>query len=182
MPSSVWNGTGIESMNFSVAFEHFGQDRDKAWRYINKNLAQILHFAENPVDSLRDGICMTFGDDGYAELSPSRKKDRRLERIRSMASCVYGDILRHSRPWYRNPIWHVHHWEVKIPLFDRFNRWAFSRCCKCGGRFKWGESPTTDQWDNDGPKFLRGERNVYHSRGACSGYISGRCDQPHTHP
>lgn len=46
-----------------------------------------------------------------------------------------------SRPWYRHPRWHVHHWEIQVRPLNQLRRWLFSRCCVCGGRFRWGEAP-----------------------------------------
>lgn len=78
-----------------------------AERWMRDNLYDIMFFAENPIDSLREGIVGTFGDGG------DRSRDRE-SRIDSYASCVYGWILRDQRPWYRHPRWHFHHWDITI--------------------------------------------------------------------
>ncbi|WP_298800147.1 hypothetical protein [uncultured Devosia sp.] len=83
--------------------------------------------------------------------------------VRIVAACLH----RRFKPWWRHPRWHVHHWTVQIHLWQTFRRWALSRCCKCGGRFAWGESPTSDCWDTPPLKFLQGEKHVYHGR--CGG-------------
>lgn len=163
---------------FEAAYEFFEHDRNKAWKYISKNLAKILLFAANTTDSLYDGFTMKFGGDGYTKATPEKRKRLREERIRSTASCIYAYILRDNQKWWQHPRWHVHHWQIQIPLWQRFNRWAFTRCCRCGGRFHWGESPCTDQWHNEGPRFLRGEKNVYHSRPPCGGCVAGATPKP----
>lgn len=175
--------TGLPMMSVSsivlniysqVTYVMMGHER--ARKYMQDNIASILLFAENPTDSLRDSICLTFGDDGYEKLSDKARTRRRAERIHSIASIVYADVLRKTRPWWKHPKWHVHHWQFQFPLIDTFNRWMFSRCCKCGGRFAWGESVTTDIWDNPGPKFFQGERGVYHTHPPCGHMHAGTSD------
>lgn len=73
-------------------------------------------------------------------------------------------LLADRRPWWRHPRWHVHHWRIWIHPLQMFKRWAFSRCAKCGGRFGWGESPTSHQWHGTGPLWFRSERGAMHSR------------------
>lgn len=83
------------------------------------------------------------------------------ERFAWIIARVYLKLL---RPWYRHPRWHFWHWKVTIEPLQQFKRWAFSRCCTCGGRFAYGEAPTTDQWYGKGPRWFRGEASVYHGR------------------
>lgn len=47
---------------------------------------------------------------------------------------------RRERHWWQHPQWHIHHWRLQIHPWGTFYRWAFVRCEKCGGRFKWGAS------------------------------------------
>jgi hypothetical protein len=128
----------------TAANAHFACGGRTNWKhsrkFMQKHLFDILFFAENPADSLFDSITRKF------EIGCQEKHDARAReaRIRSMAACVYGWILRTERPWYRHPRWHVHHWRLQIPLWQTFYRWAFERCCKCGGRFGWGESVVGD--------------------------------------
>lgn len=140
---------------FVAALEMFGA-RENAVRFMEKNLFDILFFAENPVDSLHSSITMKYGF------------EEREVRIRGIASCVYAYILRGQRPWWKHPKWHFWHWRVKCEPVTRFKRWAFSRCCRCSKRFKWGESPTTNNWNGSGPRWFRSEDGIYHS-GDCSG-------------
>lgn len=78
--------------------------------------------------------------------------------------------LRLIRPWWRHPRWHFWHWKINVEPLLAFKRWAFTRCCVCGGRFGYGESPTTSNWHSEGPRWFRGESDVYHGR--CGG-VSG---------
>lgn len=162
-PAPVMSTHGIVlNLFFLAAIEHFdagrekwGKSRNKAMRFLQSNLASILLFAENPTDSMHDGIMGTFGrDQGY---------NARDEWIRDTAACVYGWILREERPWYRHPRWHFWHWKVNIHAVLNFKRWAFSRCQKCGKGFAWGYAPVSTCWDSEGPKWFRSEKYVEHS-------------------
>lgn len=127
----------VLNLFFLAAGVHFESDGRTNWRkarkFMQKNLFEIMLFAENPTDSLRDEIVRKWGTDS-----------KRADRIESVATCIYGWILRNTRPWYRHPRWHVRHWRVQIHIWQQFHRWAFERCGKCGGRFHWGEVPCGD--------------------------------------
>lgn len=140
------SGAGMPNMSvsaivlnlfFLAANEHFNSNGLTNWRktrrWMQKNLFDILLFAENPTDSLRDSIVRKWGTDTSRE-----------ERISSMAATIYGWILRETRPWYRHPRWHVHHWRLQVPFLKELWRSLFRRCDKCGGRFKWNESVCGD--------------------------------------
>lgn len=159
------DGAGMPNMGVSAialnlfmvaALVYFGNDGD-AWkparRFCQKHLLDILWFAENPTDSLRDSIVQKFGTD-----------ERRDARIRGMAACIYGWILRKEQPWWKHPRWHIHHWKFQIHPLQDFKRWAFSRCATCGRGFKWGESVVSGQWDNTGPLWMRSEKHIHHDR------------------
>jgi hypothetical protein len=128
---------------FLAALEHF-DSRDKASRFCQAHLFDILHFAENPVDSLFDGITRKF-EIGCGEKHTPTKRE---ERIRSMAACIYSWILRADRPWYRHPRWHIRHWRFQIHPWQAFRHAWLDRCCRCGKGFKWGESAITN-WDGN---------------------------------
>lgn len=121
---------------FLAALEHLGSRR-KASRFLQHHLYEILLFAENPTDSLRDSIIRKWGSDGARE-----------ERIRAMASCVYGWILRETRPWYRHPRWHIRHWRFQIHAWQWLRRGLFDRCCRCGRGFKFGHT-AIGSWSGD---------------------------------
>ena len=69
-----------------------------------------------------------------------------------------------NRKWYQHPRWHIHHWQINLIPIRRFKRWAFTRCSTCGERFKYGESPISSCWNNDGPRWFRGEPYMQHSK------------------
>lgn len=145
----------VLNLFFIAAIEHFKVDGTSNWKkarkWMQRNLFDILIFAENPSDSLRDSIIRKWGND-----------TKREDRIRQIASCIYAWILRETRPWYRHPRWHVHHWRLQIHFTQNLKRWLFSRCAGCGKGFKWGYSVCTNQWDNPGPQWFKSERGVYH--------------------
>lgn len=122
----------------------------KARNYIQKHLADILLFAENPTDSLFDSITRKF-EEGCKEEYTKEKRD---ERIKRMASIIYSYIERDLRPWYKHPKWHVHHWKIDVIPFCKLKRFIFARCCYCNKRFAWNES-VIGNWNGD---------KVWHSR------------------
>jgi hypothetical protein len=146
------------------------QKRGHAWKsaraFMQRNLYDILHFAENGMDSLHSGIHQVYG----------LSEDKREERLASMAGCVYAWILRAERPWYRHPRWHVWHWKIQVHPTQAFKRWAFSKCAGCGRGFAWGYAPTTYQWDSDGPRWFVSEQGVYHSECSGSGVAAAALD------
>lgn len=159
---------GIVLNLFFVAInEHFKTDGRTNWkkarRWMQANLFDIMFFAENPVDSLFDGLTRKF-EIGCGE---NHTPERRQERIQRMAECIYGWILREEQRWWQHPRWHIHHWKLNIHFTARLKRWLFSRCCKCGQRFAYGESPVTNNWNSRGPRWFSGETDIYH--GNCSG-------------
>lgn len=156
----------VLNLFYLAAGAYFSNDGHRNWKksrkWMQKNLFEILMFAENPVDSLHDGITQKFGDDTIGQ-TEARVKHLRDERIRNMASCIYGWILRSEQKWWQHPRWHVQHWEVQIHFLRDLKRFLFSRCCKCGRGFSWGHSVCTDSWNRTGPQWFRSEKNVYHS-------------------
>lgn len=94
---------------FLAAYEHFGS-RDRAMRFMRRQLCEILIFAENPFDSACQGWLHRYGVD---------ERETREERIHKAAVMIYGWILRESRPWYRHPRWHVGHWRLTVRWFPK---------------------------------------------------------------
>lgn len=145
---------------FLAANEHFKCDGQSNWKksraFMRRNLYDIMMFAENPTDSLRDSITRKFGTD-----------TKRQDRIENMAAIIYGWILRAEQKWWQHPRWHVHHWKLNFGPTQNLKRWLFSRCNKCGGKFKFGESPCTNSWDSHGPRWFFSEPDIYHME--CSG-------------
>lgn len=160
----------VLNLFYWAAMEHFRSDGHTKWhksrRWMQRNLFDILHFAENPVDSLHESLTRKFAI-GCGEPYDA---DAREQMIRETASVVYGWILRSCRPWHRHPRWHFWHWEIQIPAMQSLKRMLFSRCATCGGRFKFGESVVTNTWDNTGPLWFRSERDIHHDR--CSGCVT----------
>lgn len=73
----------------------------------------------------------------------------------------------HETPWRdRFFPWRMHfwHWKIQFQPVLSFKRWAFSRCSKCGGRFRYGESPVSGSWYGVGPRWFRSEENTWHMR------------------
>ena len=156
----------VLNLFFLAACEHFNCNGHTNWRkarqWMQRNLFDIMLFAENPTDSLYDGLMRKFEIGCGEQYTP----EARAERINNLASCIYTWILRHERPWWKHPRWHFWHWKIQITFFQNLKRFIWSRCELCGGRFKWGESPVSSQWDSDGPRWFRGERSIRHS--ACA--------------
>jgi hypothetical protein len=72
-----------------------------------------------------------------------------------------------SRPWWRHPRWHIHHWQIQVHFILVLKRWLFSRCCECGGRFTWREAAgqvVSDQWNGPGPGWFKNAEKVRHFR------------------
>lgn len=156
----------VLNLIFIAAAEHFksygNTNWDRARKFMQEHLFRILILAENPTDSLHDSITRTFGGD-----------TKREDRIRQMAEIAYGWVLRETRPWYRKPRWHIRHWKIQCHPIQSLKRSLFTRCSKCGGWFKFGESCVSNQWDSDGPEWFKSERGVMHDK--CAG-VGGPCD------
>jgi len=90
--------------------------------FMRKHLHEIMHFAENPVDSLHNAIKMFYG------------VESKEERINHFVTVVLSDIMRKLRPWYKHPRWHIHHWKIQFHPWERIKRRYWDKCCKCGKR------------------------------------------------
>lgn len=115
-----------------AAYIHFGQDHRKAKRFMDRNLYEIIYFAENATDSMYNAIVGTYGF------------GKRDDRIGNAASVVYGYILRADQKWWQHPRWHFWHWQVKIEPLSKLWRYLTRRCSKCGRGFRWDEYPISD--------------------------------------
>lgn len=126
-----------------------------------------LELAHNSVDNFRSSLCFLSGyhSNWYREGVPNTVEEDRYWREEQAARffrAIMGYILRERRFWFQHPKWHIHHWKLQFHLAQTFKRWAFSRCCKCGGRFKWGYAPTTYSWHGTGPRWFHSEKDVFH--------------------
>lgn len=112
---------------FKVAHIHYNYNWKKANKWMQKHLWEIMHFAENPVDSLRDDIVGTFR-------IPCKEPWKREEALRSYVTTIYSWFMRKERPWYKHPKWHIHHWSFQFYPLQNFKRRWWDKCCICGKR------------------------------------------------
>ena len=106
---------------------HFKHSRKKKDAFMRKHCANIIHFAENPVDCGGDNITAKFFLSTNSNLLSE-------DRFNGMAGMVYTDILRKERKWYQHPKWHIHHWRIQFhPILQLKKRW-WNKCCICGKR------------------------------------------------
>ena len=145
----------ITDMVGSAAWLHFKKDHRKRNRFMRANIWEIIRLAENTTDSMHESVTGKYGFD---------KRDHRIEH---MASVIYGWVLRKTQRWYRHPRWHFWHYHFQIHPWQKFRRWLLTRCEGCGKRFSYGYCPVSHSWDSEKPKFLKGERGLFHSE--CSG-------------
>lgn len=124
---------------------HGRKIRKKGLPYSELN--EIVWLANNPFD-------------GFVGIS-SRKMDE--GELAGFLSNIYRCYLRHHRKWWQHPRWHIHHWKIVVAPILNLKRMMFTKCCKCGGKFKYGESPVTSNWHSEGPKWFKSEVGMYHS-------------------
>jgi hypothetical protein len=112
----------VVTMYYKALWHVYKHDRKKISRFMNKHIADILHFAEYPHDGLSDSITMKFGYEsiGY--------------RVGHLASVIYGDILRKQQKWYQHPRWHIHHWEIQFDFWRDLKRRYWTKCYICEKR------------------------------------------------
>jgi len=123
-----------------------------------KHAAESIHIRT----SENAGGCFCFVP-GY---HTNNKQDRESDRVDHFTGILCGiakSLLTERRPWYRHPKWHFWHWKFQCHALLDVKRWLFSRCCRCGKRFAWRYCPVTDNWNSEGPKWFRGEKDCYHS-------------------
>lgn len=73
---------------------------------------------------------------------------------------MYEWKSKHGFRWH--PRWHFWHWKIQVHPWQDFRRWLLSRCCRCGKRFAYGESPVSGSWDSKPPRWFRGEEGLWH--------------------
>lgn len=151
------------ALNLYSTAAHTVMGRMRAQRFLRRHLFHILIFSENPVDSLLNDITLKFERGCNMEHTARR----RAERIARMAACIYGDILRRTMPWWRHPRWHLHHWKFQFPWWQQVCRIIWSRCKRCGSRFRWNEAVVSNQWDSPGPRW--GKPETWLTCAKCSG-------------
>jgi hypothetical protein len=92
------------------------------WQYAygvsQREFEEIFCLASNPVDNLKHLFRGVKDEAGFI----------------SFFFCVYNAYARHSRPWYRHPRWHVHHWRIQFHPWQNIRRRFWDKCCRCGKR------------------------------------------------
>lgn len=159
--ASQWNGTVAEAeclyrglVLFVMRVLRIKEDFIEASQIAVEN----THFRD--VSKAGDTFCFL---PGYHTNSTKDSRGDRERHFEGILCGVASTILTRRRPWWKHPRWHFWHWKFQCHPLNNFKRWAFSRCCKCGGRFTWGYSPVTNSWHGTGPLWFRSEKNTYHS-------------------
>lgn len=116
-------GTLVE-MYRHATYIYFGGNKRKQKKFMRKHLADIIFFAENPVDCIGDTITNKFGFSGKEGIS---------ERM-GLAGIIYADIMRKDRPWYKHPRWHFWHWSFQFHPWQDLKRRYWDKCSGCGKR------------------------------------------------
>lgn len=147
-------GTVVNLFN-SAVHEYYQYDWDKKKRFMEKHLYEIILFAENTLDSLHTSI-------NSNKLRARYIQPQRQERILEFAHIIYGWILRADKPWYRHPKYHFWHWKIQVHPWQALRRYLFTRCAYCGLRFKYNETPVTNQWDRGKVKWFKSDEGLYH--------------------
>lgn len=97
-------------------------------------------------------------DDNLRHWFPGLSQEDAIYRIKR----IFGCLRCRERRWWRHPKWHFWHWKIQIHPLQALKRWLWSRCAKCGRRFPWGYAPISAGWGGGGPRWFRGEKDVYH--------------------
>ena len=86
------------------------------------------------------------------------------KRFQPLNSAIRAILHKPSRThwWQIHPRWHIWHWKIQIHPYQNARRWMLTRCCKCGARFRYGESPVSGSWDHKPAGWFRGEEGLYH--------------------
>lgn len=101
-----------------------------------------------------------WGLETYLDNRPHYPDSPEHREFQTLKAAVYA--WRRRSGW-RIPVrWHVWHWQVQIHPVQAFKRWAFSRCCWCGGRFSWEEQVVGYSWHGTGPRWFRNEHRIAH--------------------
>lgn len=108
-----------------VIFMHMNNgrpDRKRHKKFMNRYLFEILHFAENPTDSIGDSVTSKYGI------------ERKEEMLSSFVSIITSDIMRKLQKWYQHPRWHIHHWSIQFHPLQKLKRRYWDKCCICNKR------------------------------------------------
>lgn len=97
----------------------------------------------------------------HTNLKRDCAEDRAEVFLRHCRSIGRG-ILASRRKWWQHPRWHIWHWRIQCHPIAHMKRRMFSRCAQCGKRFPYGYAPVSNGWGGPGPRWFRGEKDVYH--------------------
>lgn len=134
----------VLDMFSKAAWEFFNYNRKKQKKWMKENLYDILHFAENTTDSLKDEVLGTFRFGTGTEW----KKE---EALNHYVSVIYGYLLRSNRKWHQHPRWHFWHWQFQFPVLQGFWKKYFKKCDVChkrgfGTTYGYGDWNGTKSW------------------------------------
>lgn len=121
--------------------------------------ARAIHKPECVDDAAR--FCF---EPGYHSNFQEDRRNDREQHFHEMVCGIARWMLKDKRPWYRHPKWHVWHWQIQCHPVQQFKRWAFSRCSRCTRRFAYGETPLSGSWHSAGPRWFRGEKDIWHQQ------------------
>lgn len=128
-----------------------------SWNEICRYAAQSTHIR----DVVKAGSTFCFVAGYHTNFKEDRGEDRR-EHFHRILCGVARSLIGSKRPWWKHPKWHFWHWKIQCHPSQDLKRFLFTRCSKCGRRFKFGESVCTNSWYGKGPRWFRGEKDVYH--------------------
>ena len=99
---------------------HIAWQRDRRKKLTVAEWWNVVNLSSNPNDNLRSILA-----------DPDEDTECKLKRF---FYCVAKAYLRHHRPWWKHPRWHIHHWHFQIHFVQKLKRWLFSRCAHCKKR------------------------------------------------
>lgn len=108
LPAKMNTVSLLSHMYRSAAWIYFNRNQRKLDRFLRNNLHEIILMAGNPYDSFHDTI------ENEYDLPPEEFK----RSILTLSSSITCHIARLSRPWYKNPKWHIHHWRLQFHFKD----------------------------------------------------------------
>ena len=146
---NLWHAGNLELLAAAWTWARWRTRDVSRWKPLShRDLSECVRLLSNAHDNL------------HATLRAARE-ERNIERLLICCLRLYRTKY---RPWYRHPRWHLWHWKITIEPVRDIKRFLFSRCEKCGQRFRYGYAPVTTQWNNTGPRWFKGERKVFHSK------------------
>lgn len=91
------------------------------------------------------GLASNSHDNVFHILREARARDDAGQKaMGELFVCIGRNLRRESRPWWRHPRWHIHHWSIRLYPWQNLRNWLTRKCHVCGKRFRWGEAPLYD--------------------------------------